>query len=118
MTSRFQVSTSVSARRALCERIRRKHPDHIPVILEPDAEHTPPLHKCQFLLQRDLTIGQLSYVIARQHLHLPPGTALFLLCGRGVLLAASHVVAHLHALYADAADGMLYLTYALENTFG
>ncbi|XP_054552427.1 gamma-aminobutyric acid receptor-associated protein-like 1 isoform X1 [Talpa occidentalis] len=59
------------------EKIRKKYPDRVPVIVEkaPKAR-VPDLDKRKYLVPSDLTVGQFYFLI-RKRIHLRPEDALF-----------------------------------------
>ena len=110
----FRKRFSMSERCEQCARVRVRHPEHVPAILERLDARTAPPRKERFLLSPDLDGARLLHVV-RSHVDVEASEALYVLCG-GVLLTASmsvRDVAHL----CDT-DGFLYLVYALENAFG
>ena len=104
-------------RQERCRTIRMKFPTRIPVIVEKQAgSDVPDLDKYQFLVPADLTMGQFGYVI-RKRLTLSSEKALFLFC-KNAIPPTSAIMSAVYDRYQDKQDGMLYITYAGENTFG
>ncbi|XP_032002262.2 gamma-aminobutyric acid receptor-associated protein-like 3 [Hylobates moloch] len=59
------------------EKIRKKYPDRVPVIVEKAAKaRVPDLDKRKYLVPSDLTDGQFYFLI-RKRIHLRPEDALF-----------------------------------------
>lgn len=73
----YKEENSFEKRRAEGEKIRRKYPDRIPVIVEkaPKSRFMD-LDKKKYLVPSDLTIGQFYFLI-RKRIHLRPEDALF-----------------------------------------
>jgi len=115
---RFKDKTSFAERKDSSARLQAKHGNDIcPVVVEPINENTPPISKNKFLVPRDYTIGQFVYVVRRMLVDkLPLTQALFVLV-RNVLPPTSATMDQIFEDYHDA-DGILYVEYSLENTFG
>ena len=117
-TTNFKNEFSFSKRSLEAKRIISKYSDRIPIICEkaknagPDC---PYIDKKKYLVPIDLTVGQFVYVI-RKRLNLHAEKALFLFINNEVP-TNSDLVANIYNNYKDE-DGFLYITYALENTFG
>jgi GABA(A) receptor-associated protein len=98
--------------------IQAKHPDRVPVFVlrgrgvDPSI---PGLPKIKFVVPKDLTFGQFSYVV-RHQMSLPAEKALFLFCGNTLLLGSSYI----KEIYAQhkSSDGALRVIYMSESTFG
>ena len=71
--------------------------------------------KKKYLVPNDLTVAQFIYVI-RKRLNLHSEKAMFIFIN-GQLPTNSHLINDLYEINKDQ-DGFLYVTYALENTFG
>ena len=93
-----------------------RRPTHIPVILERGGEEAPELSCERFLFTPTLTGSQLHFVVRRQ-VKLEAQQALFLLC-HGHIIHSETTVLDLYERYRDLQDGFLYISFALENTFG
>ena len=103
-------------------RVKTKHPSMIPVICErvrntrTSQDVLPYIDKKKFLVPKDLTCGQLMYVI-RKRVSMPAHSALFIYVDEGILPSTSQLVSQLSTEHEDP-DGFLYFTYSGENTFG
>jgi GABA(A) receptor-associated protein len=91
-----------------------KYPDRVPVIVGTRKEIN--LDKQKYLVPRDLTVGQFIYVL-RKRIDIKPEAALFLFTENNQLPPNSTLMGN---LYQDCKnkDGFLYVSIALENTFG
>jgi GABA(A) receptor-associated protein len=99
------------------ERIMRKYPDRIPVIVTKSLySNVPEIDKQKYLAPTDLTLGQFQYVI-RKRLKLSPEKALFLFIN-GEIYCPSVLLISIYEKEQDRADGFLHMTYSGENTFG
>lgn len=94
----------------------RTHPSHVPVILERGGTDAPAIDKERLLVPPDLTGSQLQYVV-RRRLKMGREQALFLLCCNR-LVTSSDSARELYAKHQHVDDGLLYITYTLENAFG
>ena len=98
------------------ERVLKNHPDRCSVIVgKADNSNIPEIDRHKFLVPRDITLGQFSYII-RQRINLTPDNALFILIDNHLPLASS-LMGSIYDIHKDA-DNFLYITYANENTFG
>ncbi|KAJ8319836.1 hypothetical protein KUTeg_001423 [Tegillarca granosa] len=89
-------------RRAEGEKIRKKYPDRVPVIVEkaPKAR-VGDLDKKKYLVPSDLTVGQFYFLI-RKRIHLRPEDALFFFVNN------EH----------HEEDFFLYIAYSDESVYG
>jgi GABA(A) receptor-associated protein len=118
----FKRTHSLDKRKKEAERILKKYPERIPVIVEGDKsdKNAPTIDKRKYLVPKDLTMGQFVYVI-RKRINLNPEQALFVFkvdkAGNYKLPSTS---ALMHLLYKETMhiDGFMYLKYGREKTFG
>ena len=96
-------------------RILEKYPDRCPIIIEKHNKCEYEIDKTKYLVPKDLTVGQLIFVI-RKRLKLRPETAIFLFC-KNMMPPTSQYINNLYEDYKDP-DGFLYIKYSGENTFG
>lgn len=114
----FRDRLSVEQRSRECANVRAQHPDHIPVIFERLGREMPRIDKEKFLVPRDLTAAQVTFVL-RKRLRLDANQSLFLFCSDTTcLVTGSTEIASLYESHKDPEDGFLYLSYSLENAFG
>ena len=113
---RFRDTHSLRRRKKESDSIRRKYPDHVPILVEPRSAFDPVLSKTKYLLPKSLTISQLQYVV-RRNLSLRPEHAIFLMCN-GRLMPSTCTMAEAYECHRDEEDEFLYFTYTLENVFG
>jgi GABA(A) receptor-associated protein len=99
-------------------RIMAKYPDKIPVVVE-KAQKTrdslPDLKKWKYVVPRDVTMGQMIYLI-RQYLTLPPEEALFLFVENTLVPSNERIVDTWTRYRSD--DGALHVLYSGESAFG
>ena len=94
-----------------------KHPNSICVIIEKSKndKSIDEIDKHKYLIPKELTIGQLLYVI-RKRIHLTPEQAIFFYINN-TLPSSSTTIESLYNKFKDP-DGFLYIRYTGENTFG
>lgn len=99
------------------DRLRSKHPGTIPVYITkaPNSNQTPEIRKNKFLIPEDYTVANVMYII-RKYIDLRPEQGLFLFINHHVV-SASMTMKEVESVY-KAQDGLIRITYALENTFG
>lgn len=112
----FKDEKSFEKRREEGERIRKKYPDRIPVIVEkaPKARIMD-LDKKKYLVPSDLTVGQFYFLI-RKRIQLRPEDALFFFVDN-VVPATSENMGQLYQKHADE-DKFLYIAYSDESVYG
>ncbi|KAJ8289910.1 hypothetical protein GJAV_G00006660 [Gymnothorax javanicus] len=116
MSSHYQRNVPLEVRRAEGERVRAKHPDKIPIIVERAARsRAPDLDKKKYLVPSDLTVGQLCFLI-RQRVSMRPEEALFFFVNNSLPPSSSP----LSAVYEEhhEEDLFLYMTYSNESVYG
>ena len=112
----FKQNNDFHTRITESSRISKKHPDRIPVIIEPADKCTlDPIDKYKYLVPKSVSVGQFMYVV-RSRLTLKPEEAIFLFVNN-ILPPSS---AYMNAIYEEHCDpdGFLYMTYSGENVFG
>ncbi len=99
------------------EKLRLKHPGSIPVYITkaPNSKNTPEIKKNKFLIPADYTVANVMYII-RKYLDMRSDQGLFLFIHHHVP-AASMTMKEVESVYKSQ-DGLIRITYALENTFG
>merc|ERR1712168_1717072 len=112
----FQEEHSFESREAESKKIRQKHPDRIPVVVEKAPRSSiQNIDKRKFLVPTDLTVAQFMYII-RKRIQLAPEKAMFLFVNK-VLPTTSSTMGAIYEEHKDE-DGFLYIAYSGENTFG
>jgi len=114
--TRFKEKYSFEQRQGEAIRIMKKYPDRIPVIVEKSEDSDIlDIDKKKFLVPKDLTMGQFTYVI-RKRIKLAPETAIFLFINN-TLPASTSLISQVYKQHANK-DLFLTVTYAGEQTFG
>lgn len=104
--------------------IRKKYPERVPIVVTRSAESdksTPDLKRHKFLVPNHFTFGDLIYTV-RKWLTLPPEKAIFLFVmpsekKNEFIPSPSSLLAELHENNCHR-NGVLYVVYTLESTFG
>lgn len=116
MENSFIAKVPFEKRRSDSARIMEKYKDRIPVIVILNKNSDlPPLDKSKYLVPKDLTCGQLMYVI-RSRMKLDPAKALFLFINNTIPPTNSKIY-ELYDQYHEL-DGFLYFVVSGENAFG
>ena len=121
----FKEEHSFDKRKGEADKIRRKYPDRIPVIVErnPKEKTIGDIDKKKYLVPGDLTVTQFMYVVKKR---VKIGSEQALYCfvkenengkTKDTLPASSSTMAVVYQKYKDE-DCFLYLTYSGENSFG
>lgn len=99
--------------------VLKKHPGRIPVYVK-KAENSgslniPDINRHKFLIPQDFTLHALQHTI-RIYLKLRPEQAIFLFINNKLPIY-SESLSELYKKYRSD-NGLLYVTYSTENTFG
>merc|ERR1712164_204359 len=117
MLQRFKDEHTFEKRVEEADKIRKKHPDRIPVICEKaEGSDIPEIDRKKYLVPQELTVGQFVYVV-RKRLRLPPEKAIFIFVDGHLPSTGAALMSQMYKDYKDQ-DGFLYISYSGENTFG
>lgn len=112
----YKEENSFEKRKAEGEKIRRKYPDRVPVIVEKAPKtHIGDLDKRKYLVPSDLTVGQFYFLI-RKRIHLRPEDALFFFVNN-IIPSTSTTMGTLYNDHHEE-DFFLYVAYSDENVYG
>lgn len=124
--SKFRDDFTFAKRLEVSTTVLRKHPDHVPVVVErAESEHTlAAITQKKFLIYNDATVGKLLFEVRKNVVALQPHQALFLFIVDGdnpnapaVLPSASATMSDIYRRYKNA-DGFVYAVYSGETCFG
>jgi GABA(A) receptor-associated protein len=111
----FQDTMSFSHRCKESVRLKEKYKLRVPVICESRSLQIT-LRNSKFLIPHDLTIGQFLTVL-RKRITLSPTAALYIFTENETIASCSETIGSLYGQHSNA-DGFLYISVTLENTFG
>lgn len=116
MKWQYKSDLPFEVRRADGEKIRKKYPDKIPVIVEKAAKsRVPDLDKKKYLVPSDLTVGQFCFLI-RKRIQLRPEEALFFFVNN-VLPPSSATMGQVYEEHHEE-DFFMYVAYSNESVYG
>ena len=113
----FHKSHPFKKRKEEAERILKKYPDRVPVIVQrvENNDTIPDIDKKKYLVPQDLTVGQFTYVI-RKRINLSPEQAIFVFVNNTLPPSAS-LMSQIYKEHKDS-DFFLYFEISGESTFG
>ena len=98
-------------------RMLNKYNDRVPVIVEKHSKSrgAPDINKNKYLVPHDITFGQFIYII-RKRIKLDEEQALYTFINNRMPVTSDLMI----TIYQNnvSEDGLLYVNYAIENTFG
>jgi len=115
---KFKQKFSFADRLSESEKIIKKYPDRIPIIVQKSNtdKETKNINKRKYLVPSCLTVGQFLFVI-RKRLDLGAEKALFLFINDEFIPPTGSLLGTIYEEHSDR-DKFLYITYSGENTFG
>lgn len=129
----YRATTPLEVCAKQAKRQLSRYPDTVPVVVEPDsqfftrlsaaaAEKAREALSCpRFAPPKNWTVAQF-YGRLRSRMSLPPQYAMFLFVSReredNMLPCSSSTMGELYAEHAEPETGILWVTLALEKTFG
>ncbi|XP_076315338.1 gamma-aminobutyric acid receptor-associated protein-like [Tachypleus tridentatus] len=116
MKWKYKEEHTFESRRIEGEKIRKKYPDRVPIIVEKALKaHIGDLEKKKYLVPSDLTVGQFYFLI-RKRIHLRPEGTLFIFVNN-VIPPTSATMGSLYQEHHEE-DFFLYMSYSDENVYG
>lgn len=118
MDERFKEKCTLEQRRNESSRIKLKYPDRVPIIVEraEGCVNIEEITKHKYLVPKDLTMGQLTYVIRKKIPKMEAHIGMFIFLNKE-MPSNGDMIDVIYNRYADE-DGFLYVEYSGENTFG
>ena len=98
--------------------VMKKHPGRVPVYVKRAdniGSKLPDINRHKFLIPKDFTLHALQHTI-RLYLKVTPEQAIFLFINNNMPIYTESLE-QLYEKYCNK-DGLLYVTYSTENTFG
>jgi GABA(A) receptor-associated protein len=113
----YKKVVSFKTRKEETERVRRKYPNRIPcyISFKPGTK-APTLDKPKFLIPDEFKMSHVFWII-RKRMNLLDTESLFFLVNGKIHPSSSTLLKQMYTDYKDE-DGMLYIEYYSENTFG
>lgn len=112
----YKEENNFERRKAEGEKIRKKYPDRVPVIVEKSPKASiVELDKKKYLVPSDLTVGQFYYLI-RKRVELRPEDALFFFVNN-CIPPTSTTMGTLYEAHHEE-DYFLYIAYSDESVYG
>ncbi len=116
MKYNFKKKSTLENRINESNKILKKYPDRVPVIVEKHHDSDiNDIDKSKYLVPKDMSISQFHFVI-RKRIKLTPEKALFITINN-TLVSSSDTLGELYESMKDE-DGFIYMIYTGENTFG
>ena len=118
MVLSYKKEFSFDQRKKETSKIKKDYPDRLPIICEKSNTqvNAPNILKCKYLVPNDMTMGQFIFSI-RPQISITKDQAIFILVDERISPSSSSMMNQLYQDYCHA-DGYLYITYMIENTFG
>ena len=116
----YKETTSHEQRKDLAEKVKMRYPGRLPIICEPhDTEdESVEIDKNKFLCPSQLTMGQFVSVLKSRMKKIRPSEAIYLYIGEKQTIPANTMtVQEAHDKHGEE-DGLIYIKFAKENTFG
>ena len=99
------------------DKVLQNHPNRVPVYVDKKAnDDIPDIENHKYLVPKDMTVAQFMVVI-RKKIKLDPTKAVFVFVGHSILPPNAATFSELYTNHAHS-DGILYVNFAVENTFG
>ena len=112
----FKQRFTLEQRKAEFERIKKNHPNKIPVIVEKgDGSKIKEIDRHKFLVEGDTQVSYMLHTI-RKRIELKPDQAIFVFVNN-TLPPMTLLISQLYIEHKDE-DGFLYIKYTGESTFG
>lgn len=109
----FKNTHSLDHRKEEYDRVHKKYPLKIPIILQSHDKIT--IDKNKFLLPKDITFGHFMCIV-RERVNLDSNEAIFFFINNK-LQPSSILISNIYDREKDI-DGFLYVYISKENTFG
>ena len=122
MINSYKNNNSLDKRRSDFNRIRAKHINYIPVIINCCKNLENSLKKTKFLVPNNVSSSHLLFSV-RKHIKLDSSTAIFMFVDN-IMLSSTIMISEIYNNYYEKNkdkedfDGFLYVNITTENTFG
>ena len=120
MKFRFKKENpDVKQRKKICDILRNQFSDKIPIICEkaPKYFNIRDIDKTRYLVPSNLTVSEFIFLIRKRN-ELSKEEAFFLLVNGKHQIYGDTPLSEIYERYKDPKDGLLYIAYASELTWG
>jgi len=117
MCADFVNYHTLEKRQAIANRIRQVYPDRIAIIVNRLTDDTPAISKFKYLVSMHLSFDNFANSIREYIGSINSQQALFFFVNGTTLISNDTLLSTIYDKY-KADDGFLYITYAVENTYG
>lgn len=117
----YKSTTPLQTRITKSKYAFKNYNDRYPVVIQKHYKdkNLPDIDHIKFLVPENLDYNSLLMIIRKRLVRkLPPDIALFLLTEKGGLVTGTEKISQVYSDHYDKEDGLLYLFYCSENTFG
>jgi GABA(A) receptor-associated protein len=111
----FKLFTPEYKRKIDSSKLLERYPDKRPIIIIKGSIETPDIDRFKYIVHSDMTIAEFMISI-RKHIKLLKHQTIFLLVNN-TILKQSDIIKTIYNSQKDP-DGLLYITYIVESTFG
>ena len=111
----FKSVTPEYKRKNDASRLLERYPDKRPVILIKGSKETPEIDRFKYMVHSDMNIAEFLSII-RKHIKITKDQAIFLMVNNAIV-KQSDIIKTIYNSDKDP-DGLLYITYVVESTFG
>ena len=112
----FKKLSTFEKRQNESQRIVKKYPERIPVVVCKNyGDNLPDIDKQKYLVPKDMSLGQFIYII-RKRIKLKSEQALFIMVNHS-LQPGNKLLDEIYETNKSE-DNFLYVVYSSENTFG
>jgi GABA(A) receptor-associated protein len=112
----YKDKHTLEERKAESERLLKRHPNNIPIIVEKVSKSDPDIDKTKYLVNRSISMAQFRFILQKR-MNIDPNTALFIYSENNELFQPSDFVERSYNLNKNE-DGFMYVKYGLEATYG
>ena len=116
--SEFKKNHTFQQLQEEANRILKRYPDRIPIIIEKNNLCTslPDIEKNKYLIPKEITIGQIIQII-RKRIKYSEYKAIFCFVDKNTIPSSNETIENIYNKYKDD-SGFLFFTISSENTFG
>lgn len=118
----YKKRVELSVRKEKANYILHKYyPGKVPVVVQKykNDDNLPNINQEKYLVPSDMIYSTFMLIIRkRMEYPIEPSMAIYLMTGNGKMMSSNNTFLNIYDTYKDKDDGLLYLYYTGENTFG